>query len=199
MKKIQVLHQAPESGSADGDTATESKRKSVSKRSYLKADGSEAERIEEATGARYTLLDPAGNHDFDQQFGTAGSLETMCGVFGFHTKVGNVANTVLNDKDEPGSPSDAAAAIKEFLTAAAGGTWAERSTGVGARVDKDALATAIVTVATAAGKTADRAKILARLEAEPTYVRAARQVPAVASEYATLVGKSTKTVDDLLG
>ncbi|MGP1667668.1 MAG: hypothetical protein ACTS5I_17565 [Rhodanobacter sp.] len=201
MRKIQILHSMPdESGaSAATDSATESKRKQVSKRAYLKADGTEAERIEEASGARYTLLDPAGNHDFDQQFGSAATLETMCGIFGFHTKVGNVANTVLNDKDEPGTPSDAAAAIREFLTAASGGTWTERASGVGARIDKDALADAIVEVASAAGKTADRAKIFARLESDPTYVRAARQVPSVASAYASRVGRAVKSVDDLLG
>jgi hypothetical protein len=197
MKRPTPALQAPdESGAAE--SVTESKRKQVSKRSYLKADGSEAERIEEASGARYTLLDTAGNHDFDQQMGDAGSLVTMCAIFGFHTKVGNVANTVLNDKEEPGSPTDAAAAIKEFLGSAASGTWAERSTVVGARIDKDALAGAIVEVAGAAGKTADYAKIRQRLEEDATYVRAARQVPAVASAYALRVGKATKTVDDLL-
>ena len=191
--------QAPEvnDGSAP-EAESDSKRKKVSQRSYLKADGTEAERIEEASGARYTLLDSAGNHDFDQQFGEAGKLTTMCAIFGFHTKVGNVANTVLNDKDEPGSPADAAAAIKEFLATAEGGTWAERSAVVGARIDKDALAGSIVTVAEAAGKTADYDKIRQRLEDDATYVRAARQVPAVASEYAKRVGKASKTVDDLL-
>lgn len=198
MKHPQPTRQVPdESGSAESP-ATESKRKQVSKRSYLKADGSEAERIEEANGARYTLLDTAGNHDFDQQFGEAGKLATMCAIFGFHTKVGNVANTVLNDKDEPGTPTDAAAAIKEFVTAADGGTWAERSTVVGARIDKDALAQAIVEVAQAAGKVAPYDKIRQRLEEEAAYVRAARQVPAVATAYAAKVGKASKTVDDLL-
>lgn len=201
-----ATRQAPDEGSPGASDAAESKRARVSKRSYLKADGSEAERIEEATGARYSLVkaDPADAKkfltvkDFDQQFGDAGKLETMCAIFGFHTKVGNVANTVLNDKEEPGTPDDAADAITEFLAAAAGGTWAERSAGVGARIDKDALADAIVEVAAAAGKTADRAKIFARLESDPVYVRAARQVSAVASAYATKVGRATKTVDDLL-
>ena len=197
MKRPTPARQAPEVNDGS-ESPAESKRKSVSKRSYLKADGSEAERIEEASGGRYTLLDPAGNHDFDQQFGEAGKLETMCAIFGFHTKVGNVANTVLNDKEDAGSPADAAAAIKEFLTSAAGGTWAERSTVVGARIDKDALASAIVEVAQAAGKVAAYDKIRQRLEEDATYVRAARQVPAVATAYATRVGKAAKTVDDLL-
>lgn len=197
-KNPQPARQAPEVNDGAAESESDSKRKKVSQRSYLKADSSEAERIEEANGARYTLLDTAGNHNFDQQFGDAGKLETMCAIFGFHTKVGNVANTVLNDKEDPGTPTDAASAIKEFLAAAAAGTWAERSTVVGARIDKDALAGSIVAVAEKAGKVADYARIRQRLEDEPTYVRAARQVPAVASEYASRVGKATKTVDDLL-
>lgn len=196
MKLPKATRQAPETSAASDGEST--KRKQVSKRAYLKADGSEAERIEEATGARYTLLGEGGG-DFDQQFGDAGKLETMCAIFGFHTKVGNVANTVLNDKDEPGSPKDAGDAIKEFLTSAAGGTWAERSGGVAVRIDKEALAQSIVEVAGAAGKTADYAKILQKLTEDPQYVRAARQVPAVATAYATRVGKPAKTVDDLLG
>lgn len=179
--------------------SAESKRKQVSKRAYLLANGQEADTIESAAGARYTLLAPSGNKDFDSQFGEPGQFSTMCAIFGFHTKVGNVANTVLNDKDEPGSPDDAAAAINEFIAAAKAGTWAERATGVGARIDKDALAGSIVTVAERAGKKADYQKIRDRLESDPQYVRAARQVPDVAAEYASRVGRAVKSVDDLLG
>lgn len=195
------VHTATDSPADATDTPAASKRKQVSKRDFLLADGTVAERIEEATGARYTLLAPSGNKDFDQQFGEAGKLATMCAIFGFHTKVGNVANTVLNDKDEPGSPDDAAKEIEAFIAAANTGTWAERAAGgVGARIDKDALAAAIVTVAEAGGKTGvDYQKIRDRLESDAQYVRAARQVPAVANEYATRVGKATKSIDDLLG
>lgn len=196
-----ALRQAPDTES-NAATATESTstRKQVSKRLFIDAQGNEVDRIEEASGGRYLLLAPSGNKAFDRQFGTPGKLDTMCGIFGFHTKVGNVANTVLNDKDEPGTPDDAAAEIEAWLKQADGGTWAERAAGgVGARIDKDALAGAIVAVAEAAGKTADYAKIRDRLENEPQYVKAARQVPEVAAEYATRVGKPTKSVDDLLG
>lgn len=186
-------------------TATKRERKQVSKRSFL-FDGKEVDKIEEANAARYTLLVPSGNVDLDSPvFGEPGKLATMCAIFGFHTKVGNVANTVLNDKDDAGTPEDAAAEIKEFLAKAESGTWAERTSGgVGARIDKDALASAIVAVALAGGAiTAAQegdtyAKVRDRLEKEPAYVRGARGVPDVAREYATRVGKATKTVADLL-
>lgn len=190
--------QAPESAPAAADAESESKRKQVSKRDYLKADGTVADKIEESAGARYTLLDTAGNHDFDELFGDPGKFETMCAIFGFHTKVGNVANTVLNDKDDPGTPTDAAQAIREFIAAAKAGTWAERSGGVAVRIDKDKLAGAIVSVAESKGKTADYQKIRDKLESDPQYVRAARQVPEVATAYAAAVGKAPKSVDDLL-
>lgn len=201
-----------ESGSAADETTTEaaatSKRKTVSKRAFLNTDGTEAERIEEATGARYTLLGTAaGEKHFDQQFGQAGAFATMCAIFGFHTKVGNVANTVLNDKEEPGTPDDAATAIAEFVSKAQAGTWAERQEGgPGARIDKQALAGAIVEVAAAAGKTVELATIMQRLEegwternlSAAAYTRQTRQVPEVAAAYAARVGKATKTVSDLL-
>ena len=131
----------------DGADAPKSSRKQVSKRNFLQADGTEAEKMEDAKGGRYTLLDPAGNHDVDYQFGANPESDRMFAIFGFHTKIGNVANTVLNDKDEPGSPAEAAQAIRDFLSQVQAGTWAERAAGgVGARIDKDALAGAIVEV-----------------------------------------------------
>lgn len=203
-----------QSDAEQGSDAPEtSKRKSVSKRSFIDQAGTEVDKIEEATGSRYVLLDPAGNHTFDYQCGEAGKLATMAAIFGLQTKIGNVANTVLNDKDEPGTPADAAGAIKEWLTQVEGGLWAERTTGgPGVRVDKPALAGAIVAVAIAAGKaTAEQesdlfATISKRLEegwpernlTSAQYIRQVRTVPAVATEYATRVGKQAKSIDDML-
>lgn len=188
---------AGDDGEGEAAAATNSKRKSVSKRSYLGTDGSEADRIEEATGARYTLLGGAdGNIDFDMQFGEAGKLETMCAIFGFHTKVGNVANTVLNDKNDPGSPDEAAEAIREFLTGAQAGTWAERTGGVAVKIDKDALAGAVVEAFEAKGKTVEYSKVRELLE-NPVKVRQYRQVPEIAEAYNRKVGKAPKTLDDI--
>lgn len=190
--------QAPEpaSAAADGDTEASTKRKQVSKRLFLNATGDEVEKIEEASGGRYLLLSPTGNKALDYMFGANPAKDKQFAIFGFHTKIGNVVNTVLNDKDEPGSPDDAHKEAESWL---AGDVWAERGAGgVGARIDKDALAASIVAVATAAGKEIAYDRVRQKLEEDPQYVRAARQVPAVATEYATRVGKATKTVDDLL-
>lgn len=211
MKLPNATRQAPDAESAAAD-GSESKRerKTVSKRTFLGG-----EKIEEAKGARYTLLDPNGNHDLDYTFGQNSAFDRMCAIFGFHTKIGNVANTVLNDKDEPGTPADAAQSIREWMTAAmsANPQWAERSAGgVGSRVDRDALAGAFVTVVQSEGKiTAEQADatyatVRQRLEdgypekslTAAQYMNAIRKQPAVAAEYLRRVGKEAKSIDDLL-
>lgn len=198
MKQPKKLRK-PDDESGSDDAPESKKRKTVSKRIYLNSDGSEADKIESASGGRYTLLGAsADSQDHDYLFGDNPEFDRMCAIFGFHTKIGNVANTVLNDKEEPGTPDDAAAAIEEFIAGAKAGTWAERAGGVGAKIDKDALAGAIVEVAEKGGKTADYAKIRDRLETDSGYVRAARQVADVANAYAARVGKAAKSIDDLL-
>lgn len=215
----QATKQAPDAESAAADGSESSKRKTVSKRLFIDSNGAEVDKIEEATGMRYTLLggnSDGSNLDFDEQLGPAGSLVTMAAIFGLQTKIGNVANTVLNDKEEPGTPADAAKAIATWLVKAKDPTapvWAERGEGgVGARVDKDALAGAFVAVAISEGKaTPDQegtlyATVRERLESgwadksltAAQYATAIRKVPAVAAEYATRVGKAAKSLDDLL-
>ena len=176
-------------------------RKRVSKRDFLNASGSVVDSMEEATGARYTLMQGADDgYPFDRQFGTAGSPETMFAIFGFHTKIGNVANTVLNDKDSPGSIDDAAQAIEDYLAGVEKGQWREPGKGEGfARIDLDALAEAVVQVATAAGKTPDKAAIRQRLDDDVKWRKAAKAVPDVGAAYNRLVGKAAKSIDDLLG
>jgi len=186
---------------SDDVSATKAKKKAVSKRSFILADGKEADNIEAATGACYTLLVPSGDIPFAYQYGANPEFDRLCALFGYHTKIGNVANTVLNDKDEPGTPEDAAEELKAWLAKAQASppVWAERSSGgPGVRVDRDVLADSIVAVAQAGGKTVDRAKVLARLNDEPAYLKAARQVTDVANEYATRMGKTAKSIDDLL-
>ncbi len=197
MKRPNVVRAMPDESGTDGET--KSSRKQVSKRSFITQSGSEAERIEEATGARYTLLNPAGNLDYDMQFGDAGKASTMFAVFGFHTKIGNVANTVLNDKDEPGTPADAGESIKEFMALAQAGKWAERAAGVaGSRIDKDALAAAVCEVAAAKGQTKDISIVREKLEDDPVLVRKLRANPEIRAAYDKRVGKAPATTEDAL-
>jgi hypothetical protein len=201
MTKLQVNRQAENEQGVD--TATEPKRKQVSKRAFLGPDGAVVETMEEATGARYTLLScTGGDKHYDVQIGELGKAATWYGIIGCHTKLGNVANSVLNDKEEPGTPDDAGAAIDDFIKQTENGVWAERSTGVaGSRIDKAALAASVVAVATAAGRGGEPGFqydiVLQKLTENPQYVRAVRQNDAIQREYASRVGKPSKSLDDL--
>lgn len=134
-------------------------REKRSERAFINAEGKEVERMEQATGARYTLGSGTSENfaavrSFDIQLGEAGSPATMYAVFGFHTKIGNVANTVLNDKDEPGTVEDAAASIEEFMASVGGGVWREAGEGGvrGPKYDNAILAEALVRVLGSAAK-----------------------------------------------
>lgn len=180
-------------------TTAESKRARVSKRGFIDGNGAEVERIEEAAGASYELLGEGGQA-FNFQCGEPGKAETMLAIFGFHTKVGNVANTVLNDKNDPGSPADAAAAIAEFIGMLGEGKWAERAAGGGAaqKIDKDALAAAYVAWAETKGATKDVVETRQKLDDNPALVRTLRQNPEIAKLYMERTGKTGKTADELL-
>lgn len=177
-------------------------KKKVSERFYIGPDNVKVDKIEEASGARYVLLDPQGAHTFDMQLGEAGKISTMLAVMGFHTKIGNVANSIINDKDAPGTASEAAAAVKDFLDGLEKGTWAERTGGV-VRWDNEKLADAFIEWLTNEGKTAPaRERVLARLQSEGdadmAWAKSVRNNPPVVTIYKRLVGAVVRTADDLL-
>lgn len=133
------------------DTNTPSRQK-ASERLFIDADGNEVDKIELATGARYVI--PANGKSFDMQLGKAGDPNTMFAVFGYHTKLGNVANTIRNDKTAPGRPDDEADAIEEFLESVSGGAWREPSEGGrGPKYDDSILAAVLCDIAHKQGKT----------------------------------------------
>lgn len=151
-------------------------RQKVSEREYIDAKGDLVDRIEQATGARYSVGRKAGEafevvKAFDAQFGTPGSLGTMCAIMGFHTKLGNVANTILNDKESPGTIENAAEGIAEFLKEANAGKWAERvgGGGGGIRYNVELLAQCIAEVT---GKPVDeyKAKMAWRVDSKGAQV-----------------------------
>jgi len=196
MKNPTLLRSMPDDGGADSDGKTERKR--VSKRAFLTVNGGEAERMEDASGARYTLLGSGGG-DYDYTFGEDSAADKMFAIFGFHTKIGNVANTVLNDKEDPGSTHDASVVIEEFIALTKAGKWAERAVGApGSRVDKDALAAAVVEVAQAKGQTKNESAVRAKLEDDIGLVRKLRANPEIRAAYDKRVGKAPATTEDAL-
>jgi hypothetical protein len=124
---------------------TKPDRRRVSDRSFINAKGEEVDHIHDATGARYTLVGLGKSFDVDcsdPALVGPGKPITMAAIFGIHTKVGNVANTTMNDKDDPGTVEDAAADIQDWLDGLMQGTWRETATGTarGPKYDNAILA-----------------------------------------------------------
>lgn len=193
------------------DTATaapaatpEKSRTKIADRDWIDANGAPVENEKDATAARYTLFSPekfgAENVGKSATFTpkTDDVATRMCAIMGALTLMGNIANTWLTEKGEKSaSPIDD---INERFQLIMTGEWADRTgSGVGAKVDKDALALAIVEAAIADGKAApDVGKVRAKLESDPTWGRAVRQNAKVAAKYAEAIGKSVKSLDELM-
>ncbi len=126
--------------------------------------------------------------------------------FGFVTKVGNVANSVLNG-DDPGSVDDAATDITEFLASIAKGVWREPGEGRarGPKYDKDLLASVLFEGRAAekrVGKFADLATVREALEDKSFYAKVRANAGAMAGYYAELAKRGGEaapqaSVDDL--
>ena len=185
--------------STETTTTTTKSRKQVSKRAWLDAAGNEVDAEGDAVIGRYSLiLNDKTLRNFDRDFSAIPSvLDRMTAIFGWHTKLGNVANSVLNDKDEPGDADDAASAISAWVEGAEGGKWSEdRVGGVGAKIDLDALANALVDVQP---DLVDKlAKIRQKLDDDKAWRAAIRKDAKVSAAYAKRVGASTKPLGELL-
>lgn len=136
-------------------------RTKVSEREYLGPDGKIVDSIDQAAGARYTLVGTDGA-SFDALFGEPAVETTLYAIMGFHTKLGNVANTVLN-AEGGGTVKDAAAAVAAFhqrVAKGGPGAWREPGEGVGVtRYDTAIMADCIAKVT---GKPVDQ--FLAKME-----------------------------------
>lgn len=168
---------------------TESSRTSRATREFIDEAGNKVEDKMDAKGARYTLK--SNGKKVELMFG-ANPATFALAAMGFVTKIGNVVNTVVNGPDQ-GSDDDAYDAATEWLDQLNGGVWREKVEGVGvARIDKDALARAIVEV-----KPQDHAKVRERLETDAAFVRKVRQHTKVRELYEQYVGKPAVSDEDL--
>jgi len=201
-----VALQAPDAPTtSDTSSDTEVVKRAVAKHELLNSTGEVVETEEEATGIRYTLL--ANSQAFDYQSGlTAGTRETMLCIFGAKTLATNETSAARNNTKGSASPDEQIDAVRERFAVLETGKWVDRTReGVGAKVDPDALAEAICSVLVAEGKMTDadiaagyKARVRAKIEDDKVYARKARTMPAVASAYSALVGRTTATADDLM-
>jgi hypothetical protein len=183
-------------------------RKNVSKRHYQDSAGEKS--VGPASDGRviFALLGTDGStlKEFDSS-ALNEKARAMFAQFGFVTKVGNVANSVLNG-DDPGTPEDAAADIEEFLAGLAMDppVWREPGEGRarGPKYDKDVLASVLYEGRSAEKRTgdwADVATIRARLDDKSFYAKVRNNAGAMASYYKAMAERGaaaqTATVDDL--
>lgn len=176
-----------------GATDTVVVKERVATHELLDASGAVVDDEALATGIKYTLK--ATGKSFTYQVGgvTAGSPAAMLAVFGAKTLATNEASQV-RQKDESG---DQLGAIEERFLLIEGGKWVDRTGGVGAKVDLDALAKAIVEVGASKGKTAALEAVRAKLEDDKGFRTIARSNPEIGAAYAAIVGRSVKSVDDV--
>lgn len=182
-------------------------RSKRSERYFIDKSGDEVDRMEQATGAGYSLVSADGSEvqSWELQSGLSpASSVTMHFILGFWTKVGNVVNTVVNDKDSPGTLEDAALAVTEHLSNCESGVWREVGEGVarGPKYDKDTLAGALLAVLTTENKAkGDLANYRARLDDKSYAAKVRARTDVMAQYYKDLAAKGgeskEKEIDEL--
>lgn len=189
------------------DTKTEKDR--VATHEWLDKNGDVIDSRDptDAYGYRFTLEGVQEPMEFIVDSGNEFAWRTLA-LFGAKTKATNEASGVRNGKlkgTPDAGPENQMAAVKEFFDRLLKGEWSAPSEGgVGVRVDKDTLCEAICRVLVSEGKKSQadidsghKAKVRAKLEDDPQFVRKSRQIPQVSTEYAKITGKAQATVDDL--
>lgn len=203
MNSIQILRSNADAGGPLTEAA-EPTRTKIANREWINDEG-KAVNEEEATGFSYEFLGrtkegisiPPDGEVFTRYLKDMSEAErNMCALFGAITLSGNVTNTWMGDKDadKPAKAKDAIAArFGDLFT----GKWVDRTGAVGARVDKDVLAEAIVQIAEAAGTPKDKAAVREKLESDE-FAKSIRSVPAIAAKYSELMGRKSPSLDALL-
>jgi hypothetical protein len=189
------------------ETTVDKKSERVAKHSLLDKDGNVVENEEEASGIRYVHIETGETLDYQSGLVVGETVtvlphHAMFWNFGAKTLATNEASAIRNGKDPDG---DQVAAIKERFNLIFTGKWVDRTReGVGVKIDKAALATAVVNVTIADGNAKEEqrdalyAVIFQKLEEDKGFVAQMRQIQGVPAEYAKLVGKTTKTSADLM-
>jgi hypothetical protein len=177
------------------------KREKTSDRLWLDAQGNEVHE-EKAVKGRYTLTlaGHTGSVEFEPK--TSDPATRMCAIFGWLTRAGNIVNTWKHEKgDKAASPVDEINSWMALMSDPQNPVWLDRTPGaVGAKVDRQVLARAVIEVSAAAGRTdLDEAAVWQKLVENDDFFKTVRAVPAISAKYAELVGRSTKSLDDVLG
>lgn len=186
------------------DQATNEKpeRKQVAKHYLLLADGTVTKDIEEATGIRYEDITSKEVFDYQMPDAVAGKPQTMFALFGAKTKATNEASQYRQavERGDEVDVESQVVAIRETFATIDTGVWREKSEGGFARIDRAALAQAIIDVKQAAGAPhEDEAHYTQKLTDDPKYLRLVRSVPEVTARYNEIknIQPAKKSVSDI--
>ena len=176
-------------------------KKAVADHILLDAAGTVVDAIEKATTARYVQKATGKSVDWPAPNGmTAGTEAAMVWLFGAKTIMTNTASTVRNG-DAAGSPEDEMSAITDRIAAIRGGKFLSEK---GPKYDAEAASTAFCNVNIDNGSLkkkdydATRAKVLAKMAAEPDWLRAVMVADGIETEYRKVLGRTVKSASDLL-
>jgi hypothetical protein len=186
-------------------TETTSTRKKVAEHALINA-GNVVETEEEANGIRYTLLE--NSETFDWLWDDATEAERLLlAIFGAKTLATNETSQARNNPKGSASADEQIAAVRERFALIRDGKWVDRSgSGVGTRINRDALAEAVCKVLVDNAKKTQaevdngyKATVRQRLEDDAEWLAKMRKYPPVAAAYAIIVGKDTgTTVDNMM-
>ncbi len=205
MIKAAVTMQAATGGAAGGDVEPVTRK--LAEHGYIGQDGTAVEDEEVAFGITYRIIRDKATGEavdlkpFTYTYGANPDADRMLAIFGAKTLATNESSAARNGKDG-NSAQDQMDAVGERFALLGTGKWVDRTRdGVGAKIDLDALAGAIIAVAEQAdpNKVPDYAKVRQKLEEDLTFRKTVRQVPAIATEYANRAGRPAKTLADALG
>ncbi len=187
-------------------------RDRVAEHAYLNDESEKVESEEAATGYSYTMEGDGDEPlEFSWYWKDANEIERrMLAIFGAKTLATNESSQIRNNQKIKGtdeaSPENQMEAVKArfALMRQDPPQWVDRTReGAAVKIDKNALAGAICDILIKDKKKTQAevdeghyAKVLQKLEEDPTFVRKARQVPAVNEAYAKRIGRTTATVDD---
>lgn len=190
------------------DTNTsEEKRSKVAERHYIAADGALTKNEEDAVGVRYKHVGTGEVIELKTGL-EAGSIGAMLAAFGAKTWIGNLVSQ-FTDRENGGVVDFEG--VRERLADLSDGNWPGREAGEGAgpgaRMDRDALAEAIVLVLEDAGdervqgdkRAGVKAAVRQKIEDDLKWAMGKRRVTEVAVHYLQLTGKTTSPKDVLAG
>src|SRR3972149_1336872 len=185
------------------ETDTVVERTKIANRLWLASDGKETDE-EKAVAVSYEFLGrtkggvsiPGDGKSYSYQIPTPGTRDGMLAGFGALTLMGNITNTWMGDKGDRAPTAHDAIADRFALLDT--GVWVDRAAAVGARVDRDKLAEAVVNVAARKGQARSKDDILAKFELDAEWMKAVSKSPEFATEYAALMGRTVKSSDALL-